>query len=709
MDNLQDEDGLKGDDLIIHEAQRRFNYCEDWEAQARVRFLEDLKFANADSDNKYQWPDAIRANRDVSQRPCLTINKTRQHNLHIINDAKQNTPRVRIIPTGDGSSYKSSQIYEGIVRHIEYISNSDAAYDTATEFQVEAGIGYWRIVTDYAGDDSFDQEIFIRRVKDPLNIYLDPDILEKDGSDARFAFIFDDMPKDEFKEAYPKYADKASQVALNDTTSWTDEHHVRIAEYYRCVKKTDKVVAITNPETGEQETHKVSEMSKELKAYYKSVIDDPTTKYRTIETNEIEWYLIVGETVVDHTTWPGKYIPIVRVVGEETIINGEMDRKGHTRALKDAQRMFNYAASSAVEVVALQSKSPYIAPAQAIEGLETYWNNANTENSSILPYNHIDDDGEPIPMPERAQPPVQSTGFMQMMQDSDRQMDMASGQFEATFGQPSNERSGVAINARQRQGETATYHYIDNLAIAIRYTGKILIDLIPKVYDTPRVIRILAEDGSDSEVQLDPQLQQAHMQLVHQRTEEVKHIFNPNVGKYDVLAEVAPGYATRREEEYNALTQIISNEPSAFMLLGDLWADNSDFPGAPKIAERMRNMLPPQATGKAPSIPPEQVDQMQQQIQKANEINGKLLQKISEDAIKLKSYAEKNDIDAYKAETGRMVATADILHDHILTPKDQAILMHDLAKQEHKGVLDDKAMRYTVESNNKANGLDKNA
>jgi hypothetical protein len=202
--DLINEEGLTGDDRIIAEAQRRFKYCEEWESRARKLFLEDLKFSQADSDNGYQWPNEVRRNRDVDERPCLTINKTRQHNLQIINDCKQNKPRCAVRPVGDGATYESAQVYEGLFRHIEYISNASVAYDTATSFQVQAGIGYWRVVTDYLGNDNFDQEIFIRRIKDPLTVYLDPDINELDGSDARFGFIFDDMPLDEFRAAYPE-------------------------------------------------------------------------------------------------------------------------------------------------------------------------------------------------------------------------------------------------------------------------------------------------------------------------------------------------------------------------------------------------------------------------------------------------------------------------------------------------------------------------
>jgi hypothetical protein len=616
--------------------------------------------------------------REINQKPCLTINKVRQHNLQIINDAKQNTPGIKVDAVGDGATYDSAQIFEGIIRHIEYISNAPTIYDNATVFQVQGGIGYWRVVTDYVSDDSFDQEIYIRNIRDPLNVYMDPDINEKDGSDARFCFIFDDIPLEEAKKLYPKYKDKFSQTALGNSVNndWLTKTHVRVAEYFRRTTKKDRIFAFKDPANGQQHVIRESKISAELRARAAHIIDDPSTAFRTVNDDIVEHYLIIGDEVADKTDWLGKYIPVVRVVGEETIIDGIMDRKGHTRAMIDPQRMYNYASSASVEFVALQTKSPFVAPAQAVEGLETYWANANTENYAYIPYNHIDDEGNPIPAPERAQTPMPSNAYLQAMQTSQQEMMMVSGQYEANFGQKSNERSGVAINERQRQGDNATYHFIDNLAIAIRFTGKILIDLIPKIYDTPRIIRILAEDGTDNHVQLDPQAQQAYAQKIQQQAQQVSIIFNPNVGRYDVQADVGPGYATKRQEAFNAFTQIVQHNPELTNVVGDLLFKNADFPGAEEIAERLQRMVPPQALGTAP--PPE-VQQMQEQLQNMQAVIGKMTEQLVEAKLKNKDTSAKNETDQYRALTDRL----DVMMKTIMTPKDIATFQRDLVVQEH--------------------------
>ncbi|TPG50185.1 hypothetical protein EAH75_01430 [Rhodanobacter glycinis] len=352
---------------------------------------------------------------------------------------------------------------------------------------MEAGIGYWRVVTDYPNERTFDQEIYLRRVKDPLTIYLDPDITEVDGSDARFAFVYEDRPRELFEKEYPKYKDSAPHGTLGESgDGWSDKDTVRVAEYYRRKEKKDKLIAT------ESGVVKASNLPPEIRA---EMLADPNAKVRDIIEQEIEWFLIVGDEIADKNIWPGKYIPIVRVIGEETVIDGKLDRKGHTRALKDPQRTYNYWTSAAVEFVALQSKTPYIAPVEAISGLEVYWESANRDNLALLPYNGLDDQGKAIPPPSRQAPPTFAPAYLQGLQVSGEELQAVSGQYEAQFGEKSNEKTGIAIQARQRKGDNATYHYIDHQAIAIRFTGRILIDLIPKIYDTKRVLRIVEENG----------------------------------------------------------------------------------------------------------------------------------------------------------------------------------------------------------------------
>lgn len=637
---------------ILEEARRRFRRAYDWEATARSRFLDDLKFAEGDAYNNYQWPTGIQGER--SKRPMLTINRVRQHNLDILNDARQSRVAVKVRPLRGGASYESAMILDGLIRHIEYISNADSAYQLALKFAVQAGIGYIRLVTDYAGDDSFDQEIYIRQVKNPLTVLLDPDITEFDGSDAKFGFVFTDMPRDEFDRAYPDFKDVASDPSLGPEVSWGAGEQVRIAEYFRCVHKDGKLYTFADPETGEQVTKTEEEVDKAL---LKDVIDTPGYAERLVVLTTVEHFKIIGDHLAEENIWPGRYIPLIRCVGEETVIDGVMDRKGHTRALLDSQRMFNYNASAAVEYGALQTKVPYTGPAKAIEGFEEYWNTANTENHSYLPTNYLDDEGNPIPAPVRQQPPASAPVFMQGMRDAIEQMYLASGQNQADFGQPGNERSGVAIEQRQRQGDNATYHYLDHQATMIRLCGKQLLDLIPKVYDTARMVKFRDDAGNETDIQIDPE---APVPMQKQPNEKGPDqvVLNPKLGTYDVQADVGPAYATRRQEAFNAFSTLLASNKELISLVGDIWMRFADIPGAEEAAQRLKRMVPQQALTDGP---PPDVMQLQQQLQAMQGMVAELGAKLADKTAEHLKDQEKNAVAAYDSQTKRIAAIKDYL------------------------------------------------
>lgn len=654
--------GERSDFEIFKQASSRFARCEEWEARFRASFVSDVKFANADPDNGWQWPDDMRNERITAKRPCLTINKTRQHNLQIINDAKQNKPGVKISPTGGGATYEAAKIYSGIVRHIEYKSSAEQIYDMATKFQVEGGIGYFRVATDYINDKSFDQEVLIKPIDDPMSIYLDPDIKEIDGSDARFGFLFDDMPKDEFEIEYPDHADVGALTAIigDKSKTWITKDHVRVCEYFRKVKEDDELLYFKVPETGKGETARASVLKKLSPEIYKAIIGDKATKKRALTVEKIEWFKIAGDKIIDRGDWAGKYIPIVRVIGEETKIEGKLDRKGHTRSMKDAQRMYNYWTSAGVEFIALQTIAPWVVSAEAVDGYQEFWNAAN-ERRSYLPWNAYTEDGQPLTAPSRPGPPVAAGAYMQGMQVAQNEMMLATGQYQSQFGEAENAKSGVAINARQRQGDRATYHYIDGLGIAIRYLGKILIDLIPKIYDTERVVMIMGDDGKESLIQINPALKSSMKEVQSNEAEgEATIIFNPNVGEYAVQSDIGPSYATRRQEAFNAFTQIASQNDQFMQIAGDIMFRAADFPMADELAERMRRMVPLQALGEAP--PPElsmQLDQYKMQVSSMQQTIGQLMESISKKDKDLADRRASTAVAAYQARTQRLGVVAN--------------------------------------------------
>jgi len=669
-----------GDAAILREAKERFERCVGWESAWRDRALFDTKFANADPHNMWQWDTSVKADR--GSRPCLTYNQVRQHNLQVINDARQNKAQIKVTPTGGQASYEAAQVFSGIIRRIEYQSKAVDAYSTAIFHQVESGIGYVRVETDYVDNDSFDLDLWIRRIADPRSVYMDPDCKLYDKSDANFAFVFEDIPRDRYEEEYGT-EDNAAPATLDHTDGWNDKDHVRVAEYWRRGMATGKIHQLQDGTVVRDD---------DIPDDIRDQIEPLIVKTREVAEPEIEWFKLAGDRIIDREEWPGKYIPIVPFLGEETVIDGEMDRKGHTRSQIDAQRIYNYWASAAVEQVALQTKSPYVARIDAIQGREEQWATANVKNWSVLVYNGLDERGQPIPPPAREPPPQMAQAYIQGMTIARQDLMSVTGQYQAELGMPSNERSGIAIQQRQRQGDTATYHYIDNQAKAIRQVGRILLDLIPRIYDTRRVVMTLAEDGEENKVVVVPDAPEAHqfvgpppqqpntdgapVPLTGGQAQELQEnpdtpdpsvIFNPNVGKYDVEADVGPAYGTQRQEAANAFAEIMKQNPAAFQIVGDLWAENSDFPNADEFARRMKRGLPPQyKSGVDPQV--QQVTQAAQQMQQHAQ---ELLQKADAEIAGLKAQVAHQkellgdkshslEIDDYKAETDRLKAVGGI-------------------------------------------------
>lgn len=661
-------DGTQSDKdaATLKEARDRFKRCEAWEASARANWKEDVKFSEGDSDNLWQWPDDILAHRETNQRPILTINTVRQHNLDVLNDARMAKVGVKIIPTGGEATYESAEAFMGVVRAIEYRSSADTAYQHGLKHAVQGGIGYWRILTAYAADDSFDLEIMIKRVKNPLLIYLDPDISEVDGLDANFGFVTVLMPKEEAERKYPQYKDQFRNTSLVSDDGWISNDHVRIAEYWRRVPTQDTLVSFLNPVTEDRQQGLLSELRQAVaeapdKAraaeVLKLVMDDENTLTREVTRWAVECITIIGNEIANTEPWLGIYIPIIRVVGEETVVDGQMDRKGHTRHLKDAQRMFNFNASAFIEYGALQTKVPWVGAIEAIEDFKEYWESANTENHSVLPYNARDEQGNEIKAPTRPEPPRSAPLYLEGMNAAAEWMRMASGQYQADMGAPSNERSGKAINERRREGDMATFHYLDHQSTAIRATGKVLIDLIPKVYDTERVLRYKGDDGKELAIKVDPKLR-GPVDSEQIDADTTMTIFNPNVGRYEVEADVGKSFATKRQEAFEAGTQILAQNPELTNIIGDLLFQNADFPGADEIARRLKRLVPAQALDEAAN--PE-VQALQGQLQEAMQALQTMAKQLEDKSAEQRTAQEKVAVSGYDSITKRLASVKEAL------------------------------------------------
>src|ERR1035437_6982994 len=655
-------EGMTEDEKIVQEAKDEFKLDMDYESDFHKNYISDTKFCLGDSVNGWQWPDDLRKDREKNKRPALTINKTASYVRQITNNARQNKPSTNIKPMGQEASYDAAQILEGLVRHIEYISSAQNIYDEATESQVEGGIGYWRVIQKYTDDDTFDQELMIAPVRDTLSVLLDKNIKQKDGSDARHGFVFDDMPPKEFERQYPEI--DLQEVAntgtgLSETDNWYRDDNIRVAEYYRILEKKDELIHMED-EQGQVAEFKRSAIPEKYRKRFEDAGEN--IKTREITNKQLEWYKIAGSKIIDRRKLKGKYIPIIRVIGVERVIEGRLERKGHVRQLMDAQRMYNYNTSAQVESAAMATKTKWIVATDAIAGNEVAWNNMNRDNAAYLTYKHKDEDNEPMPPPERIDPASSTPAYLDGMKIAAAEMEMVSGQQAGQQQNPAIERTPAAIDARERHGETATYHFIDNLAIAIRQTGRVIIDLIPHIYDTERVIQILGEDGSQTRVTVQPDIKEAY-KVQEDRDDITKVLFNPKVGKYEVESDVGPAYASQRQEAWNAFVQITTGSPELINEIGDLMFQSADFPLAGKIAERIKRKIKAVTPWLLDDQPGPVIEQLNKQIQSQSQQIAELLQKLSEKAIALKGKDEKRDIEASRAETDRLNTVGKVIKD----------------------------------------------
>lgn len=585
------KDNELSDEELIKVAKYRFKLAEESEEQSRIEELEDIRFMVGD-----QWPSDIKAQRHSEQRPCLTINRIPQFVRQITNDQRQNRPSIKVNPADDMATIETAKIYQGMIRHIEYASHADIAYDTAFEGTVKSGLGYFRIVTDYADAMSFQQEIKIKLIKDRFSVYLDPFYQEPDGSDSEWGFVFEDISKDEFRVKYPKA--KLSTMASwdsvgNDYSSWVKKDSVRIAEYYYKTYEEQDIVLLSNGKSV-----KKSSLPNQLEDGLRVVSERKTL------VPKVKWAMINGIEVLEKTEVLGQWIPIIPVVGEEEIVNGHKVVAGIIRHTKDPQRMYNYWSSAETETIALAPKAPFIGAEGQFEGFETQWKTANTKNHAYLEYKVKSLGGIPQGPPQRnvVEPPVQAITQARNLCIED--MKGTTGIYDASLGNRSNEQSGVAIQRRNTQSQTGNFHYTDNLSKSMRHGGRIILNWIPQIYNTAQAVRIIGEDG---------EVQMAQINKIFREAGEDKSHFL-DVGNYDCTISTGPSFQTKRQEAVSSMLDLARSLPQSMQVGLDLLVRNMDWPGAQEIADRIKKTLPPNIldSDKDMKIPPQIQAQMQQ-------------------------------------------------------------------------------------------------
>jgi hypothetical protein len=640
-------DGLMTDaEDILARAKRDFEKCQDGENHNRREALDDIRFARLSE----QWPDEVIKQREIDRRPCLTINKTLAFIRQVVNDSRQNKPSIKVLPADSGADKETAQVINGLIRNIEYASNADVAYDTAVECAVTGGFGYFRVDMDYAFDDAFDMDLAIGRISNPFSVYGDPNSTAADSSDWNVAFVVERVPRDEFKYRYGDKAnvdfDSAAWEGIDD--AWLDDDSVLIAEYWTREEVEKEIVRLSD---GGVYSVDALENDPDLQSIAIMLAAGQLIEQarRTTKSHVVKQYILSGVEILEENDWPGRYIPIVPVYGDEFDVEGKRYYRSLIHAAKDAQRMVNYWRSTATELVALAPRVPYIGPKGAFDSDIDRWNTANTQSHPFLEFDSTDAEGNPLSMAPSRQPLDSgvAAGALQEALNASDDMKAIMGLYDASLGARSNETSGRAIMARQREGDVATYHFLDNLTRAIRHAGRILIDLIPKVYDAPRIVRVLGEDDQDAAVPINQEYE-----AQNEQGEAIVRMHDLTAGKYDLTVKAGPSFTTRREEAAERMTEIIRAFPQAAPVIADIMARNFDWPGADEIADRLAQLNPANRQG----LPPQVQEQIQQGMQRIQELERENEQLKADKSIK-----------AYEAQTKRKKVEGDLAIDQLET------------------------------------------
>ena len=581
-------------DPIIEEAKQFLKLANDADTMNRQEALEDLKFASGGD----QWPVDLQNSRNLESRPVLTINKLDGYCRQVTNQQRQQRPRIRVHATNTVEDAADAKVVQGIIRHIEVNSNADNAYDNAYNYAVRMGWGYLRVDHRYVREDSFDQEIFIDPIDNPFTVYLDPNSIAVDGSDQERCLITTMMPKTTFKEMYPQAEETSFLMrGTGDSQSeWITKEDIRIAEYFYTVREKATLYQLSD---GSSRFADGKDFFERIKRAGLEILNERESVKKTIK-----WKKLTAIQVLEERDWAGYYIPIVPVYGRHVVIGDKRKKFGMVRHAKDAQRMYNFWVTSLTESVALAPKAKWIMAEGQDEGHELDWAAANIKSMATLRYKQTDIDGNPAPPPQRLQPEPPPAGVMAAAQEINNDMATIIGIYDPSQQLPGN-MSGKALNGQQMQIDLTNFDLYDNLTKSMCHIGKIILDLIPKIYDVQRMMRIIGDDGR-------PEL------LTINERDAVGRVKNDvTVGQYDVVMETGPGYNSKRQEAVDAMMPLLA-KPELFNVAGDLVFRNMDFPGAETIADRLAAMNPLSQIDEHSDIPPQaqmMIKQGQQQVQ----------------------------------------------------------------------------------------------
>ncbi len=581
---------IKTSDLMKELDERAKQAVEGWN-DIHLAAEKDVKFALKGE----QWPEDVAREREDPESPrvMLTINQLPKFLRQVIGDGKQNRLSISVVPVeGDramkirnlagNKDYSYAQIMEGLVRNIEFQSKAERAYDKALEHCADGGFGWMRVIKRYTRPDGFEQELAIRGIRNRYSVLIDPMAMlsdEPDMADMTYGIVHTKMPKFEAQKKWGKEI-VDSQVVESETVTmdewWANEEGIRVCEYYWVEEAAQAYALLSDGRVVEAD--QVQAIAQKAVADGKPVV---VVQERKGVKRCVWWVLTDGrEPLEGPYKWDGGYIPLVPVLGPEVFSDGKMEYQSLFRHAHDAQRLYNYWRTAATEAVALAPKAPWLADVQSIAGFEQDYADSQIRPKQLLKYRHREGVAPPSRVAAAFNPAAEISQALAANDDIKNTV----GLFDASLGQRSNETSGVAIEARQAEGDVSTFSWHDALAKGVEQIGRILVDCIPKIYDTPRQVRLRMPDESEDWVALNEEVQGPDGQMV---------VADLSACRYDVAVKAGPSYTTQRNAAARGMTDFVRAVPQAGAVTADLVAEAMDWPKADKFAKRLRKTLPP--------------------------------------------------------------------------------------------------------------------
>jgi hypothetical protein len=584
---------------FLGQARKRFSAAAEDEKELREKFSDDLRFASPDGED--QWDAKMLAQRKAANRPALTFPRCHIFVQQVSNEARQNKPQVKYA-VSDGGDEDTAEIMEGLARYIQYSSDAQVAYETAVEYSAGGSFGYYRFLTEYCDYDSDDLDLKVVPVLDPLTVYgiLVPAIF---GRKPKYWFVIQDIPKDEFKAEYPdsEMASLSWDEAEKECDGWVGSEYVRIAEYWWVTEERTK---------GSRR---------------------PKITIRCCKTNGLE--ILPGDDgESSETIWPGTKCNIMAVLGAQMIRDGKPTLSSIVRPQKTAQQLINYSKSRIAETLAQAPVSPYMTPEGSIAGYEAQWETLNTKPRPNITYKAYDASGRALPRPERdvSEAPIGSLSAFVAQEIDD--MKATTGIYDASLGAQGNETSGRAILSRQQQSNLATMHFMDNLERSFKQAGEVMGELIPKIYDAARTIKILGPDEAQKIVKIN--------QMHTDETGKDRH-YDLAGTKGSWVVTMGKSYSSKRMEAFDNMQTVIQANPDLMNVIGDIMFRNYDGAGAEEMADRLHKMLPPQLQDDQNELPPQAQAAVAQAQQQSQMIQGEMQKLQFEKAAKVAEHQGK--------------------------------------------------------------------